>query len=277
MLFRSGGTIGIDGTVTIQFTNVVAGPIPCSIDSVSIYQQITGLDSVENPAAGSLGRAVESPQEFEYRRSISVERNTNGSLGSIYANVFAVDGVSDVICIENSTGDVLVYGASNYNLAAHSIYVGVVGGDDNAIAQAIWEKKSGTGAAMNGNTTVVVSDTSYSYPQPTYNITFNRPDDVNLKVTVQLKNSPTLPAGIVQLVKDAVISAFNGDGGQRVRIGGTVLASNFYAAIMAIGNTVFIVTVKVAKGTGSVTNDAVAFGIDENPTLDESNIVVSLV
>lgn len=271
-----GGTIGIDGTVTLSFANVVNGAIPCSIDSLNIYQAITGWDSVENAAAGTLGRDAETPQEFEYRRSISVALNTNGFLGSVFANVFKVANVLDCLVVQNNTDAILNYGATNYPLAKNSIYVGVVGGDNDEIAQAIFEKKS-LGCNMNGGVTISVPDTSYSYPQPTYDITFNRPTDTNLKVAVQIKNSPLLPSGIVTLVKNAVIAAFNGTGGQKARIGGTVLASNFYSNIAQIGNTVFVVSVLVNKGASSAIYNTIAFGIDENPTLADGNIIVSLI
>lgn len=265
-----GGTIGSGSTVTIEFANTVDGAIPCSIDSVRLYQSIAGLDSVENLAAGVLGRVAESPQEFEYRRSLSVQQNTNGSLGAILGNVLAVDDVLDAIVIENSTGDVLYYGATSYPLVKNSIYVGVVGGDNNDIAQAIFEKKSGTGCNMNGGVSVVVTDTSYSAPQPEYTIKFNRPTNTNIRIAIQIKNSPLLPANTTDKIRQAVISAFN------VRVGGTVLASQFYGAISAISN-VFIISVLVNKGTSVPILNSVSMGIDENPVIDESLIAVSFI
>ena len=271
-----GGTIGAGGTVTLEFANFVNGAIPCSINSVKIYQSIAGLDRIENLAAGTLGRDVETSQEFETRRKLSVNQNTNGSVGSIYSNVLSVANVSDAIVINNPRNTSLTYGASNYVLDPHSIYVGVVGGDDNLIGRAILQKLN-LGCSMNGNTTVSVPDTSYSSPQPTYDITFNRPTDTRLRIAVQIQNSALLPTGITQSVKDAVLAAFNGTNGQRARIGGTVLASNFYFAISSVGANVFILSVLVAKGTQSPIFNSISFGIDENPTLDESDILVSLV
>ncbi len=271
-----GGTIGAGGTVTLEFANFVNGAIPCSINSVKIYQSIAGLDRIENLAAGTLGRDVETSQEFETRRKLSVNQNTNGSVGSIYSNVLSVANVSDAIVINNPRNTSLTYGASNYVLDPHSIYVGVVGGDDNLIGRAILEKLN-LGCGMNGNTTVSVPDTSYSSPQPTYDITFNRPTDTRFKITVQIQNTPLLPSGIVQSVKTAIVNAFNGVGGQKARIGGTVLASNFYYNIATVGQNVFILLVLVSKSTQPVIFNSIAFGIDENPTLDESDILVSLV
>lgn len=271
-----GGTIGIGGTVTLEFANFVNGAIPCSINSVKIYQSVAGLDRVENLAAGTLGRDAETPQAFEYRRKLSVFQNANGSVGAIFSNVLAVANVSDAIVINNPRSTPLTYGATNYVLAPNSVYVGVVGGDDDLIGRAILEKLN-LGCGMNGSTTVVVPDTSYSAPYPTYDIVFNRPTDTRLRIAVQIQNSALLPTGITQSVKDAVLAAFNGTNGQRARIGGAVLASNFYFAISSVGVNVFILSVLVAKGTQSPIFNSISFGIDENPTLDESDILVSLV
>lgn len=271
-----GGVIGSGGNVTLEFANFENGAIPCAINSVKIYQAVAGLDRVENVAAGTLGRDAETPQAFEYRRKLSVFQNANGSVGSIYSNVLSVANVSDAIVINNPRNTSLTYGASNYVLDPHSIYVGVVGGDDNLIGRAILQKLN-LGCGMNGNTTVSVPDTSYSSPQPTYDIIFNRPTDTRLRIAVQIQNSALLPTGITQSVKDAVLAAFNGTNGQRARIGGTVLASNFYFAISSVGANVFILSVLVSKSTQPVIFNSIAFGIDENPTLDESDILVSLV
>jgi hypothetical protein len=74
------------------------------------------------------------------------------------------------------------------------------------------------------------------------------------------------------------LAAFNGEnGGQKARIGGTVFASSYYGSIQAISNTVFVVSVLVNKGASSPIYNSIAFGIDENPTLDAANISVSLV
>ncbi len=271
-----GGVIGSGGNVTLEFANFENGAIPCAINSVKIYQAVAGLDRVENVAAGTLGRDAETPQAFEYRRKLSVFQNANGSVGAIFSNVLAVANVSDAIVINNPRSTSLSYGSTNYVLAPNSVYVGVVGGDDNLIGRAILEKLN-LGCGMNGNTTVVVTDTSYSAPQPTYDIKFNRPTDTRFRIAVQIQNSALLPTGITQSVKDAVLAAFNGTNGQRARIGGTVLASNFYFAISSVGANVFILSVLVSKSTQPVIFNSIAFGIDENPTLDESDILVSLV
>lgn len=273
----AGGTIPISGEISLPFANVVDGPIPAPAGTVTtIYQAIPGWDTVNNPAPGVLGSLVESQADFAYRRQQSVALNAHGSLPSIYAAVFAVDDVIDVYATENVTDATVPTGSTNFPLLPHSLFVAVVGGDSEAIAQAIWSKKD-VGCNMNGNTTVEVTDQSgYLPPYPTYQITFEVPDPLPILFEVQIDNSPALPTNIVGLVKAAIIAAFTGaDGSARVRIGSLLLASKFYAPIVAIGPEVSVLSILLGPVTATLTSYQI--GIDQAPVVSEADITVTLV
>lgn len=269
--------IGLTGQVTAEFQNVLNGPIPCPSNTLNIvYQSVSGWDAINNPTDGTLGANEESRNEFEYRRLNSVEKNANGTPGAIYANVFDIDDVIDCYVIDNSTNATVNTGSTNYPLLPHSVYVAVVGGVDLDVATAIWRKKD-LGCDMNGNTTVQVTDQSgYGYPYPTYNIIFNRPASLPVKFAVNIVDNPLLPSNIVQLVKDAIISRFNGeDGTTRERIGALILASRYYGAIVSISNNVNLIDILIGTSTPTLTQ--VAVGIDQRPTISSSDITVNLI
>ena len=272
-----GGTIPNSGNITLAFANVANGPIPCPDNTLTrIYQAVTGWDTINNPLPGVLGRDVETRAEFEARRQASVAINARGSLQSVFANVFAVPDVIDVYATENVTSSPVPVGSTNYVLAAHSLLVSVVGGDDNAIADAIWRKKD-VGCNMNGNTVVTVVDsTGYLQPYPEYAIRFLRPAALPIMFEVQIANSPSLPVDIAAQVKAAIIATFTGeDGGSRVRIGSLLLASKFYPGVIAIGPEVSVLSILLgdlyADGT------SLLIGVDQAPTVDEADIDVVLV
>lgn len=272
-----GGQIPISGTITLSFANIIDGPIPCPPTTLNrIYKAIDGWESINNVGSGILGRLVESRAEFEFRRYNSVALNAHGSKESIYAAVFSVDNVLDVFVTENVTDTVLNYGATNYPLAPHSVYVAVVGGESPDIANAIYTKKD-LGCNMNGNTTVVVPDTSYSPPYPAYNITFNRPTALPIFFRVELTDSASLPSNIADLVKAAIVAAFNGLDGTstRIRIGGLILASKFVGPVSAIGPEVSILSILIGLTAPGALNSITA-GIDQAPTVDPANILVVL-
>lgn len=265
------------GVVTVQFACLALGPVLLGIGELTqIAQTSPGWDAITNLSAAVSGSNTETRSAFELRRQQSVAINSKGTPAAIRAAVFAVPGVLDVFTYDNFTNNIVNYGATNYPLAPHSVYVGVVGGEANAVAQAIFSRKD-LGCDMNGNTTVVVQDMEgYSYPYPSYNIKYNIPASLPILFAVQLANNPSLPSNIVALTKAAIIATFTGaDGAQRARMGGQIFASNFYAGIAKLGSSVSIVQVKI--GTATATLDSVNIGIDQAPTIQESNITVALV
>lgn len=269
-------TIGTGGTVSATFNNIASGPIPCAAGSLTqIYQAIPGWDAITNPSAGVLGQDVESRADFEYRRKNSVALNANGSKQAIAANVFNVSGVTDVYVDENVTDATVNRGSTNYPMLPHSLYVAVVGGADADIANAIWLRKN-DGSNMNGTVTVNVPDTSYSVPYPTTPITFVRPSSLAIKFVVQIVNNPLLPANIVTLIQNAIIARFTGaDGSSRERIGSYIFASKYYGAIAGLSPSLSVLTITV-QGTGAA-GPQVLVGIDQAPTIQASDITVSLV
>jgi len=139
------GEIPNSGTITLPFANVIAGATPCPANTVTtIYQSIPGWDTVNNSAAGVEGSAVETPAAFEYRRQQSVGLNSQGSLPAIYAAIFDVPDVIDVFVTQNNTGatvNTAINGnpnATGFPIAPNSVYIAVVGGEAQAVAEAIW-------------------------------------------------------------------------------------------------------------------------------------------
>lgn len=269
--------IGADSTAQVNFENGLPGSIPCGPgELIIVYQAISGWDTIYNDDAGVAGYLTESRAEFEFRRRASVAINAHGSLGAIYGEVFEVPDVLDCYATENPTGDPVEVGATDYELAPHSLYVAVVGGTDAAVAQAIWTKKD-VGCDYNGNTSVVVVDTEgYLYPQPTYTVIFERPPALPILFAVNIVNNPGLPFNIVDLVKAAVIARFNGaNDTARERIGATVFASSYYGAVAVLSPKVAIISILI--GTSTATDASVPVGIDQVPTVAADDITVTLV
>lgn len=248
-----GGVIGDDGTVTLDFTNNVAGPIPCPAGTLTIiYQTVPGWDTINNPADGVLGNVTETRAAFEERRAASVAGNSRGTIQAILGAVLSVSGVLDAFCYQNDTASPITYRGAT--IAAHSIFVSVVGGTDDAVAQAIWSKKS-PGCAYNGNTSVIVYDTNpaYAQPYPSYTVTFTRPDSLPIYFNVQIANNPGVPSDADAQIQNAIIAAFAGaDGGARAQIASTIFASRFYAPVAALGAWVQIESITI--GSTNVSN-----------------------
>lgn len=270
-------TISGAGTVTVNFQAVVPGPTSCPANTLTFIQSaIPGWDTINNPTDGTPGRNTETRAEFEERRGKSVSLNATGIVPAIRAALLQVDDVIDAYVTENPTGSSATIGG--VSIAAHALYVAVVGGSDADVARAIWLKKP-PGCDYVGGTTVVVQDTGSGYvpPYPSYSVKFQRPTAVPIFMTVQLTDGGDVPADVAAQVKAAVTNAFvGGDGGTRAGIGSTVYASRYYAAVGLLGTWARIVSIKVGTTSPGAADD-VALNIDQTPTLSAANITVTLV
>lgn len=250
------GVIGVDGTVTLPFECLVVGPIPCPAGSLDqIFRAIPGWDSITNPDDGVLGNNVESRSAFEARRAASVALNSQGSLPSVLGAMLAVPNVIDAFVTENASNDVQQIGG--VSIYPNSLYVAVVGGDADDVAQAIWSRKA-PGCAYNGNTTVTVYDQSPGYvpPYPAYRVSFEIPDPLAILFAVNIVNTHLVPADAATQIQNAIVSAFaGGDGGPRAKIGTTLFASRFYAPVAALGSWAQIISIEV----GSNNNPSAVF------------------
>ncbi|MFT8722599.1 MAG: baseplate J/gp47 family protein [Acetobacter malorum] len=268
-------TLDATGTTQGTFTCTSAGEVVCPAGSVTISQSVAGWSAVSNPTAGVTGRAVESRTAFEARRKTSVAVNAIGPLDAISAAVQAVAGVTDAYVTDNSTAqNVTVNGVT---LAPHSLYVCVNGGADAEIALAILRKKP-PGCAYNGNTTITVADPASSYETPpSYTVSFQRPTPTPVYVMVRLASSAAVPSTVTTDIQTAVQSAFLGDdGGTRARIGSTLYASRFYAAVASLGSWAQITEITVGTSPNP-TGFTMQMQADQIPTLDASTISVELV
>lgn len=126
---------GPGGTVTVQFSCQLLGPVELGIGELTkIAQTSAGWDAITNLAPATVGSATETRTSFEIRRQESVAKNGRGTPPAIRSAVWEVPGVLDVFAYDNFTNATINYGSTNYPIVAHSIYVGVVGGNDQDIA-----------------------------------------------------------------------------------------------------------------------------------------------
>ncbi|HEY1441398.1 MAG TPA: baseplate J/gp47 family protein [Mycobacterium sp.] len=268
------GTFGVGGTVSIEFQCTVNGPITCPAGALSqIYQSVSGWDSITNPADGVVGNNVETRTAFEHRRQQTIAANSVSLVASVQGAVLEVDNVLDAYTTENFTGNPVVL--DGVTLPAHSLYVCAAGGAPQDIGEAIWSKKS-LGCAMAGNTTVTVTDSNSGYtpPAPTYQITYQTAVPQTFVMQVNLVKSPLVPANAGTLIANAVLAAWAGlDGGPRMRIGATVYASRFYAPVALLGPWAQIIEIQVGSSahptasftasiaTNQLTVSAIASGV----------------
>ncbi|HIH3556006.1 TPA: baseplate J/gp47 family protein [Escherichia coli] len=267
------------GSVDVQFVNTTTGPIPCAAGSLNqIYRAVSGWDAVNNTSPGVVGVDVESRIAFETRRRQSVARNSRNQDASTLAALLATDGVLDAYVWSNRTAETVNKGTTNFPILAHSVYICVYGGADTDVAESIFNTYN-PGANMNGNTTFTVYDNvNYMPPYPSYVMQWQKASPTRVYFKVNVDASLNSPSDITKQVKEMIVTVFNGgyEGIGKARIGSTINAGKYYAPVISISpDTVGILSLEVSLD-GSLYGPAVTMGIDQVPTIQESDITVTL-
>lgn len=266
-------TIPSSGSIDTQFQCLTAGEIIAAANTLTMIVTVTpGWDSVTNAAASTRGTLAESRQSFEQRRFNSVAINARGSLNALYGALADIDGVVDSVVLENDTASSLV--KLGVTIPAHSIYIGIVGGNNSDIARAIYQNKD-AGCGTSGNTTVTYTDTEIPY-NPVYTYSIQRPNEEPFGVQVTIYKTLETPADIVTLIKSAVMDNFNGDSSlPRVGMAQVVYASRFYADVIAAGAD-SLVSIQIAISGGAY-GESVTINADTEPTLSADDITVTVL
>lgn len=260
------GVIPVSGSIVLNFKVNETGPIQVGAGTATIIvTQIPGWDSVNNYSAGIIGRNEESQQEFATRIQKSVAVNSQGSTDAIYAALANLSGVVAVVVLENDT-DIAVDN-NGVEISPHSICISIYGGDNNAIAEVIYNKKD-MGCGTVGNTQI-----SYTNSRGTvfnYNILVPTPYPIGIRVTVN--NSVTLPSNVQNIIKQAVLDNFTGvDGSTPVAMAQTLYATRFIPSIISAGiSSVASVEININESF----MDTVTFNATQIPTLDINDIEV---
>lgn len=272
--------IPASGSIDVQFVNTTTGPIPCAAGALNqIYRAVPGWDTVTNPSPGVVGVDVESRIAFETRRKQSVARNSRNQDAATLAALLATTGVLDAYVWSNRTAATVNKGATNYPVLAHSLFICVYGGADEDVAESIFQTYN-PGANMNGDTHYTVYDNvNYMPPYPSYDIQWLKASPTRVYFSVELDGSLNPPSDISTQVKKMIVSVFNGgyEGIGKARIGSTINAGKYYAPVNSISpDTVGVLSIAVSLD-GVSFGPAVTMGIDQVPTIQESDITVTLI
>ena len=268
-------TIPAGGSVDGVFQCLEAGPIESPAGTLTtIVTVIPGWDSGVNSAAGVIGRNRESQADFENRRYASVAKNSHGSVFSLQGALADLDGVVDCTVLENPTSSTVTkHGVS---IPSHSVAICIYGGDNDAIAEVIYNKKD-AGCGTTGGTAVTYVATDYG--NATYSYEIVRPTPTDVHVAVEINRTDSTSATVEQDIKDAIIADFNGQdansGNIRVGLAQTLYASRFAVSVIKTAGVSDLVGITVALGTGTP-GASITIPGDVEPTISASDITVTI-
>ncbi|MGO4412498.1 baseplate J/gp47 family protein [Cupriavidus sp. KB_39] len=255
------------GDITVTATCTSLGAVTAAAGEINqIGTPTRGWQTVTNPAAAAVGAPVESDAALRLRQTVSTALPSLTVLDGIIGAVSDVSGVTRLRAYENDTGTTDANG-----LPPHSISLVVEGGDADAIAAAIAQKKT-PGAGTYGTTAIVVQDV---YGRP-ISIRFFRPSTAALTVAISLKSLAGYTTATGNAIKQAVSDYING-----VEIGGGVSGSVEWAdAITAAnsvgGGTTFKLTGLTLTGPGGAGVPDVALLFNQVASCTPADVVLTV-
>jgi uncharacterized phage protein gp47/JayE len=254
------------GSAVVKARGLEFGEISCPAASIdTIDSPVVGWSTVTNLAEGLIGTEEETDVELRARRQRSTSTGAQAILDAMFAAINNIPGVTNLTILENDTNIVDANG-----LPPHSFEVIVVGGDDQAIADTIWAKKS-TGSTPAGTSDIDIVDSQGI----THTMRLTRPAQIDIYVKVTITTFADYPADGDDLIKQAIVDYANGDliAGRGFSVGDDVIYTRLYTPINSVPgheidelliDTVFPPTLQ----------DNIAIGIEEVSHFTIANIEV---
>ena len=254
------------------FLSLETGPVPCAAGALTqIVSPVSGWETITNGAAGTIGADMESDADLRARRKASLYQGS-GYINSMYRALYYVPNLKSAYIYENKTANSET--TDGITIPAHSLYIVADGGTDSAVAQAIFNTKS-AGCGLSGTTTA----TAYDDDGREYSVSFNRPSQVAIDVTVQAQNVSTLsPQTVAQQIKDAVLAfaANSVSGIEGVKCGQDISPFEIAGAINIQVYGVFVKSVGICLHSGTPAASVIDIKLNEVATIAPTDISVTV-
>lgn len=192
------------GTHVVSFESVTLGAVVGLIGST--FEQVTvvlGVSSFSATVSANVGFNEETDEQLRLRRIKSLQNPAYSTIGAITAKIFAVDNVTDVVVYENYTDSY----DSDLDLAAHSIWCVVEGGDVDLIAEAIARQKT-AGTGLKGSVVGTFLETLTNGRVITHLMNFDRTTYVDIYVRMDATRTTSVPVDTALIAQNLAAHAF---------------------------------------------------------------------
>ena len=189
-------TIPESGEVTVTATAQTIGAIYSAPNSVTvIVTPFAGWTGVNNPNASNVGQEAESDASLRQRQSESQELPNQTLAQGIVAGILSLPNVTYCKIFVNNTNQ-----TDSNGIPAHSISVVVGGGDVEAIATVISNKKS-LGCGTYGQTSATLSSGEVIQFQPQVFVWF--------RIVINIAPTNQYNVNVTNAIKNAVMNYIN--------------------------------------------------------------------
>lgn len=249
------------GYVDVPFEAEDTGPLGADTGTLNeIATPVSGWSSVRNLEDAELGADQASDAALRVQREAELEAQGNATADAIRADVLQVEGVTACRVFQNQT---LV--TDGDGLPGKSIEVLVLGGDDDAVAQAIWDS-AGAGIETYGTTTETVTDDAGNVQT----VKFTRPSAINIWIIVAVTKYVTeFPTDGSDQIEDAILAL-------DYPIGKDVTAWAIGSPLDAIAGVLDVTSVLIGTADPPVASTTITIGARQIASLDSARITVNL-
>lgn len=257
------------GTNTITVFAKDFGAIEADTSTINkVVTVVIGITAVNNSGPATIGVDEETDEQLRKRRAKSVQLPAFTPLGSVIAKLANIAGVTDVVAYENDTNSY----DPIYDMAAHSIWAIVEGGDVVDIAKSLAYKTAGAGT-KGGTTGVYVENIVRPVGAPfiiNHTLNFDRPNPVPIYIRLYVKRkNPSQPAPTGTILQKLIDRLYI--------IGQNIVASELYETVYQAGDTFIAYDLEISLDGISYTDTEIIVGFDGKPFIDPSNITISEV
>lgn len=236
--------IGGTGVVTGSLRAVNSGEISVPVGGLNtVASSVLGWETITNPYAAVIGRDQESDAQLRRRRRQTLALQTTSINEAIVSRLYDLDSVHSLYYLENYENTTQVI--DGITLQPHSIWVCVYGGEDEDIAQALFDTKT-AGGGYNGIVTAFATDSTNGRK---YQVKFDRPEEVNVFVRVTAQSN-TLD--LQTIIPDLVMNYVNGflEGDTSFRVGADVSPFEISGAINQQQPYISVRNIELSTGGG---------------------------
>lgn len=262
-------TLNSAGTGSGTVTALVRGPTAVQAATLAgIGSPVAGWQTVTNETSGTTGTNEETDAELRARFIASRGTAGAGTIDAIYAALANLPGVTELRVEENRNSATV----TESGLPGHHIRVTIIGGDEDAIANTIWQNKP-AGIGTDGNQFIVIEDSQGNRQ----GVSFSRPSKVAVGVELLITNpadpeGDPIPNGVQEAIRQAIVS-WSLD---NLSVGENVIASQLYTPVNEVigGYQVLELRVRLEPDGGSTAQVAMASDNIADISVDNVRVLV---
>lgn len=258
------------GTTTVTFRaeqfGAVEGFAGATLQQDTIVLGVTALEALGN---ATVGIDEETPEELRIRRNRSLQNPAYSVIGSLFAKLANLPGVTDVAVYENDTKT----DDPATGIEANTIWAVVEGGAQADIVETIVKQKT-AGANTKGDEEGTYIETLVRPDGSTFTIThtmrFDREEltPIFVNVTATRKDSDT-PIDTALIAQEIANASFN--------IGDNILATELYRYGYNAGAGFILTDMEISTDDITYTDERIVSALDGKFTISAANVTVTEV